>query len=201
MRIRIVQKLNTGLFIVAVLMAVYIIALPFVNEAQYWVYRLFSSQTYTFTPGGEQVQDAGTFTGEDISDTPQQNTLLVEGIGIHGEIFEGKSVSVLEKGIWHRPNSSTPDRGSNTVLVAHRYLYRTESNSFYNLNKVKVGNKIIVWWERRKYTYTVTEIKTVPPEAVEIEGPTKDPILTLYTCTLITASDRLMVRAKLESIQ
>lgn len=196
-----IEHVNTGFFIVAILMAVYIIALPFFNEASYWAYHFFGPRTYTFTTEGSHELTDEQIAGEAVSVAPDQNMLVIPEIGVNGQIYEGKSVSVLDKGIWRRPNSSTPDRGSNTVLVAHRFLYRSGPNTFYNLNKVKVGDEFYIWWDNKRYTYKISEVTTVPPEDVEIEGPSKDAMVTLYTCTLITASNRLVVRAMLEGVQ
>ena len=48
-----------------------------------------------------------------------------------------------------------------------------------------------------KYSYKVSEIKTVKPEEVEILESTENEILTLYTCTPIyIATHRLVVIAE-----
>jgi LPXTG-site transpeptidase (sortase) family protein len=59
-----------------------------------------------------------------------------------------------------------------------------------------VGQKLALFWEGKEYLYEVTETKVVEATAVEIEAPTKDKQLTIYTCTPIwTAKQRLVVIA------
>lgn len=74
----------------------------------------------------------------------------------------------LLEGIWRRPNGSSPDRGSNTVLAGHRFGYRPEMGNFYHLDKVKTDNKIIMVWNQAIYIYRVNEIKIVEPNAVHV---------------------------------
>lgn len=129
---------------------------------------------------------------------PKENTLVIPKIGGDGELYEGNGTSALAKGFWRRPKSSTPNKGGNTVIVAHRFLYTSGPKTFYNLDKMEVGDRFAIYWEGVEYNYEVYDISIVPPTATEIEGDTVDPIVTLYTCTPIwTAKDRLVVKARL----
>ncbi len=127
------------------------------------------------------------------------NRLIVASMGIEGAVYEGATEATLEKGIWHRPGTSAPYKGGNTTLAAHRFKFTSGNDTFYNLDKVKVGDPIELIWGNIRYRYTVTESKTVTDRAVEIEGATDKAILTLYTCTpLWTSKDRLVVVAELQ---
>jgi sortase A len=102
----------------------------------------------------------------------------------------------LRLGVWHLPYTSTPDKGGNTVLVGHRFTYAGPA-VFYHLDKVQVGDDVTMQWQNKTYTYTVTEVKVVPPTETSVEANTKDPQLTIYTCTpLWTAKNRLVIVAK-----
>ncbi len=82
-------------------------------------------------------------------------------------------------------------------MVAHRFSY-SDPATFYHLDKVKIGERFAVWWEQEEYIYEVFDISIVPPTSIEIEGPTDEAIVTLYTCTPVwTASDRLVIKARL----
>lgn len=129
---------------------------------------------------------------------PEGNRLVIPSIHVDGKLVEGEDPIALDQGIWRRPGTSTPDQGGNTVLAAHRYLYRSGPNTFYNLDKVELGDELAVYWDDTEYDYRVTEIKEVDPDATEVEGMTSTSVLTLYTCTpLWTASRRLVVVAEL----
>ncbi len=128
------------------------------------------------------------------------NHLVIPRLRLDKPIFDDPDPAALDKGIWRRPHTSTPDNGSNTVLSGHRWLYDNPSSAvFYNLDKIQQGDKLVAVWNEKIYIYTVDDIKIVPPTAVEVEDPTTESRLTVYTCTpLWTATDRLVISAKLE---
>jgi len=136
-------------------------------------------------------------TQPELKPIPNDNFLIIPKIDVYGEVLVGDSINLLNSGIWHRPDTSTPPAGGNTVFVAHRFQYTTGPNTFYHLDKLAVGDEITVFWNGIEYDYSVIEVSVVSPDEVEIEYNTEEPIVTLYTCTpLWTATNRLVVKAK-----
>jgi LPXTG-site transpeptidase (sortase) family protein len=185
---------NTALSGIVLVFGLYIILLPVLPNAQFWLKRhtqapprLVQQNTHpSFTPGPHE-------------DIPTQNTLVVPAMDLQEPINEGLTAAALAKGVWHRPRTSNPTQASNTVLVGHRFTYTNPQGVFYHLDKVKVGDPLVLYWEGDKYVYKVERVFVVPPTAAEIEQPTVRPTLTLYTCTpLWSAHDRLVVQAILE---
>lgn len=139
---------------------------------------------------------------EEIKKT-DQNTLLISTAGVYAPILEGGD-EVLDKGLLHRvPKNGNPEIGGNFVVSGHSFVWGytpkqvKEKSVFYNLSDVKVGDEIVAYWNKKLYYYTVTEKKTVKPNAIEIENKTKDPTLTVYTCTPGGSSDgRVVLIAK-----
>ncbi len=127
-----------------------------------------------------------------------KNYLIIPSILVDSEINEGPDEKVLKNGVWRRPFTSVPSQGGNTVLVAHRFLYTNGPKTFYHLNKIKINDKIVIFWEGSEYEYRVSEVLEVGKDEVWVEDYSDEAILTLYTCTpLWTAEKRLVVRAKL----
>jgi len=132
---------------------------------------------------------------------PKENKLIVKTAGIETTIWEASEENMedaLRKGAWRDSIYSTPDEQSvPTVLIAHRYGYLAWSipfrlkNSFYNLPKLKVGDRVEVIWNQRKYVYIVyaEEITDVP----KISGAD----LVLYTCNDLNSDIRIFKYAKL----
>lgn len=124
----------------------------------------------------------------------KKNFLYIEKIGVKvqvNEIINGDEESAFLGGSAHRaPKSGNPESGSNFVIAAHRFsLGVTPENTIkrsplYHIEKLEIGDEFYVDWSGKRYTYDISEIKTVKPTAVEIEYPTKDNRLTLYTCSL-----------------
>lgn len=139
---------------------------------------------------------------EEIKKT-DQNTLLISTAGVYAPILEGGD-EVLDKGLLHRvPKNGNPEIGGNFVVSGHSFVWGytpqqvKEKSVFYNLSDVKVGDEIVAYWNKKLYYYTVIEKKTVKPNAIEIENKTKDPTLTVYTCTPAGSADgRIVLVAK-----
>lgn len=190
------RRLATGL---AILLGATVILAPLLPQASFFVYKHRNSLPGLSSNGAALRSGFGSAsaTGQPI---PDNNTLVIPAIGITGEVHEGTSSKTLLKGIWHRPGSSTPDKGGNTVLTAHRFMYTFGQNTFYHLDKLKEGDVITVYWNRAEYRYKVNSQRVVTPNATAIEQPTVTPTLTLYTCTpLWTSKNRLIVQADLVS--
>lgn len=177
---------NVLLSFVLIILAAYIIVWPFLPSISWWAQHDAPVISAIARPTSNRQQ------------IPDTNTLIIPALGLQEAILEGDSEYTVNGGVWRRPKSSTPAAGSNTVLVGHRFTYSGKS-VFYNLDKVKTGDEILVYWDEKAYTYKVESAIVLPPEAVEVEAPTDDSVLTLYTCTpLLTAKDRLVVRARLQ---
>ncbi len=121
---------------------------------------------------------------------PSEDRLYIPAIDINLPYSAGNE-TVMEKGAWWRvPENGNPRDGGNFVLSAHRFVMgltpqRTLLKSpFYNIDKLKVEDKIIVDFAGKRYEYAIRKISSVKPDAVEIEARTELPQLTLYSCTL-----------------
>ena len=128
---------------------------------------------------------------------PAENGLIIDKIGVRGEIHDGEDVkNILRAGIWRVPDFGTPPENSRPViLAAHRWGYLEWStsfrklNSFYNLPQLKVGDTIKVIWEQRQYEYKVYSTET----GTAITAYDAD--LILYTCQLWNSPVRFFVYA------
>jgi len=184
------RRFNNALSILIVILAVYIFVGPFIQQIVWWVERkapVISNPLPSVLPKLSSVT------------LPQQNTLFIPSLGMQEQIYEGKGIETVNKGVWRRPNTSTPPEQSNTVLVGHRFTYAGHS-VFYNLDKVNVGDELGIYWQGKMYTYKVNAIKVVEPTEISVESPSDSPKLTLYTCTpLWSAKQRLVIEADLIS--
>lgn len=87
--------------------------------------------------------------------------------------------------------SAYPDEQGNQVIFAH-----ARPGLFLPLKDTKIGQKIVVFTKDKWYSYTVSDIKEVNPNQIEVIAPTQDATLTLYTCSGFADSKRLIVTAK-----
>ena len=110
----------------------------------------------------------------------------------------------LAAGTLHLEDTGFPWKGGSNVYIAgHRLGYpRTKSwLVFWNLDKLKRGNKVILEDAMgRRYEYEVFDKMVVDPNNVSVMEPMEGKsVVTLQTCTLPNYKDRLIVRAQLVS--
>ena len=185
------SRINSWLLIAIILVNAYVILAPFVPAA---IFNFEKHATSRLNQLNLKIHSPSTST------IPSDNRLVVPAMLLDQPIFDGPTLATANKGIWRRPNTSTPDQAGNTVLVGHRFTYTNPRGIFYQLDKIKVGDEVGVFWNHKKYLYTVSETEVVPPTQTDLETPSKTAELTLYTCTpLWSPKNRLVVIAKLES--
>ena len=120
---------------------------------------------------------------------PADNRIVIPKIGVN--IAYSIGAAALENGAeWRYPERGDPDTGGNFIIAAHRFTLAptpTETirkSPFYNIDKLVVGDKIVVDYKGIRYGYEVAKIFNVKPEQIEIEAPSEDDKLTLYSCEL-----------------
>jgi len=123
------------------------------------------------------------------------NRLIITKIGVNAPIVESKNEAYgLDRGAWRVPETSTPDKGSNTVITGHRFKYLPPNNlTFYLLDKLEIGDIISVIWKEQNYYYRVKETKVVPDTELSVLNPSDKPIITLFTCTPIYSTENRLV--------
>lgn len=141
-------------------------------------------------------------TSDDATD--HRDRIQISKINLEVPFFSKGGRELLEKGSWWRfPERGDPQKGGNFILSAHRFTLgnspgQTKAKSpFYNLNKLREGDAIRIYFKDKWYDYRVTKLYSVTPDAAEIEQPSTTPKLTLYTCSLKGSADgRLVVEAE-----
>lgn len=127
--------------------------------------------------------------------------LEIPSIGVHGKIISGKSQNLMLKGFWHVNINGAWLEAGNIVIFGHRFYHLPPArDTFFNLNKVKVGDSIIIKTDLGSWVYNVYKIEVVSKYDTNIFKNTNTPELTLVTChPLWTSLKRLVVRAKLQT--
>jgi len=129
-------------------------------------------------------------------------TLSIDNALIEGKVFQGTSSQTMDAGFWHFPISKYPGQKGNAVIIGHRFLNLPPAkNTFFNLDKVKIGDSILLKHDEGEWNYIVTETKIVDENDISVVKDTDDYRLTLITCTpLWTSEKRLVVIAKLDKL-
>jgi len=133
----------------------------------------------------------------------QLNTKIsLPSIEVEGNIFEGITANTMDIGFWHFPISQLPGQKGNFVVIGHRYAkLPPEKDTFFNLDKVKVGDRITVEQENNNFTYIVTDTLVVEKNDISVLQDFNDYRMTLVTCTpLWSDKQRLVVIGKLDKL-
>lgn len=128
--------------------------------------------------------------------------IKTEDVSVSAPIVEGVELEDIEKGVGHHKTTAWPGLTGNVVLAGHNW-YPCKSQYcrvFCDLEKLKIGDEVTVYYNQGKFVYKVIERKIISPKHTEILEQTKKPILTLYTCyPRYTAKQRLVYVAELIS--
>jgi len=111
-------------------------------------------------------------------------------------------VEKLKKGVTHYLDTAYPGEIGNSVIVGHSSDFPWNEGKYKNifalLDKLVIGDEIIVAYKKQKLTYKVTGSKVVAPTDLTVLKKTNQPILTLLTCYPVgTTRSRLIITAKL----
>ncbi len=124
--------------------------------------------------------------------------IKIPSIDLSLPLYHGDSLKILHYGIGHYAGSYFPGEGGSIILPGHNNV-----GVFHNLDKVKVGDKVIIEANYGTFTYEVTSYKVVKEtdlDAFPIEK--EEELLVMYTCYPINRSvigrktERYVVYAK-----
>jgi sortase A len=120
--------------------------------------------------------------------------LEIPRIDLDAVVVEGTDTASLKRGPGHYPETAHPWRGNGRVGIAgHRTTYGAP---FWDLDRVRPGDEIVLRTERGAFAYEVRRAFEVAPTQTEVLRPTRRPTLVLTTCTpRFSAARRLIVVA------
>ena len=123
--------------------------------------------------------------------------IQIPAIDVDAPVVQGDSWEQLKKGVGQLIGSPTPGRPGNMALSGHNDVY---GEVFRYLDRLRPGDKVILFSSQRQYTYIITGTQMVEPTAVEVMAPTTDAQVTLISCHPYLIDDhRIVVSAVLQS--
>lgn len=131
----------------------------------------------------------------------KDDRIVIPKIGVN--IHYAPGAAALNAGAeWRYPERGNPEKGGNFIIAAHRLTVQptpwatVEKSPFYNIDKLAIGDKIIIDYSGTRYGYNISKIFNVTPNQVEIEAPSETPELTLYSCDITgSATGRVVIVA------
>lgn len=109
----------------------------------------------------------------------QVGEIRIPKIGLVHPVYEGVTLTVIDRGPGHWPGSAMPGQLGNMVFAGHRV---THSKPFRNIDRLVPGDEVIFQTNDGVFTYHVTGHEIVTPRDVHIVNPTPDATMTLFAC-------------------
>jgi sortase A len=153
-------------------------------------------------PPGLFTAEETLLTPEDVPDPSVRRPIQVIGsihipkIGLDTDLRDQITQESIDLGPSHWPGTAAPGGFGNAVIAGHR---SSHSAPFHDLGELTTGDSIIlIDGLGRPFTYKVTDMFVVNPDAMWITEQSPGRTLTIFTCHPIGSSaQRLVVRATL----
>jgi len=137
--------------------------------------------------------------------------IVIEKIGVNAPVVanvdsrnKAEYMAALEKGVAHAKYTPKPGQPGNTYLFAHSALdfwrYGPYAGVFNLIRKLRKGDRIVVFYRKKRYDYEVTKNEVVPGfDLNPLLRTFPTPHLTLQTCDPPgVALNRRVITAKLK---
>ena len=125
-------------------------------------------------------------------------TIEIPKIGVSMMMFEGVSLTALDRGPGHWPGTAMPGHRGNVVVAGHR---TSHTKPFRNIDKLAPGDEVIFTTPEGRYVYKVTMTEVVRPSALRIIDQTPASTATLFACHPPGSTrERLVVHLQLASV-
>jgi sortase A len=121
--------------------------------------------------------------------------ILIPKLSIDWPIVEGDSWEELKSGVGHHVGSANPGERGNLVLSGHDDVF---GEVFKDLGQLDNGDLVQIFAGGHAFRYEVRAKRVVSPSELSVLDPTREPVVTLITCTPYRVdSMRLVVIAQL----
>jgi sortase A len=122
-------------------------------------------------------------------------TIAIPKIGVTQTLYEGVTLSSLDRGPGHWPGTALPGQLGNVVIAGHRVSH---ARPFRHLEALAPGDQILLTSGGMRYEYLVTGTQIVGPNDVWIVDQKPEHTATLFACHPPGSTrERIVVFAKL----
>lgn len=100
-------------------------------------------------------------------------------LGVSKTLYEGVSLTTLDRGPGHWPGTALPGQYGNVVIGGHR---TSHDKPFRNIDQLAPGDSVILTTPQGTYDYKVTGTQIVTPDDIWIVDQKPGYFLTLFAC-------------------
>jgi sortase A len=135
---------------------------------------------------------------DEYAPTPDvvHGTLALPTLGVEQSLHEGVTLTAIDRGPSHWPGTAMPGEVGNVVVAGHRV---THSRPFHDLDLLRPGDPLVfTLTDGSRWTYELTGIEIVAPDAMHIVRQTPEATATLFAChPKGSAAQRIVARFRL----
>ncbi len=125
----------------------------------------------------------------------QIGTLEIPSLDVSRPLMEGVSLTVLDAGPGHWPGTAMPGHVGNVVIGGHR---TSHDKPFRNVDRLVVGDEVILSSDEGRFVYKVTSTEVVTPDAIWIIDQTDAFTATLFACHPVGSTrERIVIHLEL----
>jgi len=107
-------------------------------------------------------------------------TLTLPSLGVSQQLHEGVTLTAIDRGPSHWPGTALPGQLGNVVVAGHRV---THTHPFYDLDRLRPGDPLVFTMrDGGTWTYRLTSLEIVTPDATRIVTQTPAYTATLFAC-------------------
>jgi sortase A len=107
-------------------------------------------------------------------------TVSLPTIDVTQPLGEGVTLTAIDRGPSHWPGTAMPGQVGNVVVAGHRV---THTRPFLDLDRLAVGDPLVFTMnDGTTWTYLLTGIEIVGPDAMHIVDQSAEPTATLFAC-------------------
>lgn len=136
---------------------------------------------------------------------PAESRIIIPKINVNAPIIyadtrDEKGIeNLLHNGVVQYQGTAKPGEVGNSFITGHSSNYWWDTGKynyvFVLLDKMEPGDQAVVYYNNKKFVYTVRDKVVVEATDVSVLAPTETPVLSLMTCTPPgTSWKRLVVR-------
>jgi LPXTG-site transpeptidase (sortase) family protein len=113
--------------------------------------------------------------------TPEirHGTLEIPAIGLSQPLFEGVTLTAINRGPSHWPGTAMPGERGNVVVAGHRTTY---SRPFWDIHLLEPGDQMVFTTDEGRFVYELTSTEVVTPESLDIVDQHPGHTATLFAC-------------------
>lgn len=105
--------------------------------------------------------------------------LEIPAIGLSQPLFEGVTLTSINRGPSHWPGTAMPGEVGNVVVAGHRTTY---TKPFWSLNELVPGDELIFTIDGERTVYLLDRIEIVYPNDIHIIDQSHERTATLFGC-------------------